>query len=285
MNFTSLEKEYTKLLDTMEVRDTWRDAIDRRARAILANKERYQNVSKLLGGNIPWHFIGAIHSMESGLDFEGVLHNGEKILGTGRKTKLVPKNRGPFNTWEDAAVDALKLKKLEQITDWTDERVCYELERYNGFGYRNYHPSVLSPYLWSGSTHYTQGKYVADGKWSSTAKSGQSGAVLLYKRLKEIDVTKKEVIKQSSKLSLIKRVKNLFAGFSVSAFIAEWLGYLEQAKDFIVENKSAAIWGLVGVTAAGYIIFKILENKGINEYKEGRYIPSGQSQTKVEEDE
>ena len=227
MNFTTkLKQEYTNLLDMMEVRPEWKDAIDRRARAILANKQRYVDVSNSLGGNIPWHFIGAIHSMESGLSFDGVLHNGEKILGTGKKTKLVPKGRGPFSTWEEAAIDALKIKKLDEITDWSDERVCYELERYNGFGYRNYHPSVLSPYLWSGSNHYLSGKYVADGKWSSTAKSAQSGAVLLFKRLAEIDVTKKEVIKQSSRLSLINRVKNFFAGFSFTTILAEYFGYL-----------------------------------------------------------
>lgn len=276
MNFTSLKSEYTSLLDTMEVRPEWKDAIDRRARAILANKERYQYVSNLLGGRIPWYFIGAIHSMESGLSFDGVLHNGEKILGTGRKTKLVPKGRGPFTTWEDAACDALKIKKLDQIEDWSDERMCYELERFNGFGYRNYHPTVLSPYLWSGSTHYTKGKYVADGKWSSTAKSGQSGAVLLIKRVAEIDVGKKEIISHSSKLSLVKRVKNFFAGLSLTTIIAELMGYLEQAKEFLVENKSAVIWGLVGVASISFIVFQILQNKGVKEYKEGRYIPSGQ---------
>lgn len=277
MNFTSkLKDEYTRLIETMEVRPNWRDAIDRRARAILANKERYVAVSNLLGGTIPWYFIGSIHSMESGLSFDGVLHNGEKILGTGAKTKLVPRGRGPFTTWEDAAVDALKIKKLEQITDWSDERMCYELERFNGFGYRKYHPTVLSPYLWSGSTFYTQGKYVADGKWSSTAKSGQSGAWLLIDRVRNIDVDKKEIIRESGKLSLIKRLKNLFSGVTLTGFLAEWMGYLEQAKEFIVDNKSAVIWGLIGLGTAGWVVFKFLESKGINEYKEGRYIPSGQ---------
>jgi lysozyme family protein len=277
MNFTSkLKNEYTNLLDTMEVRPEWKDAIDRRARTILSNKERYQAVSDQLGGLIPWGFIGVIHSLEASLTFDTALHNGDKIIGTNKKTYRVPKGRGPFSTWEEAAVDALKIKKLDQVTDWSDERVCYELERYNGFGYRNYHPSVLSPYLWSGSNHYTRGKYVSDGKWSSTARSAQSGAVLLFKRLAEIDVTKKEVIRQSTKLSLIKRVKNFFAGFSFSAIMAEYLGYLEQAKDFLVENKSAFIWGMIGVASVSWFIFKALENKGVNEYKEGRYIPSGQ---------
>ena len=46
------------------------------------------------------------------------------------------------------------------------DQTLYELERYNGFGYRDRRPQVLSPYLWSFSNHYSRGKYVADGRFS-----------------------------------------------------------------------------------------------------------------------
>lgn len=271
MNFTSLEKEYTDLISTMEVRLEWKDAIDRRARAILANKARYQEVSNAMGGLIPWSFIGVIHSLEAGLSFDGVLHNGEKILGTGKKTKLVPKGRGPFTTWEEAAIDALKIKKLDQITDWTDERICYELERFNGFGYQS--RNINSPYLWSGSNHYTIGKFVSDGKFVKTAKSAQSGAWLLVARIREIDIPAKEVVSLSSKLGTIKSVRNWFAGVSLSGMVAEFFQLMEPIKEFIVENK----WIFVGATTAGviFILTKLLK-KGVREYQEGRYIPSGQ---------
>jgi hypothetical protein len=59
------------------------------------------------------------------------------------------------------------------------------LEGYNGWGYRNHHPAVKSPYLWSGSNHYRAGKYVADGTWSDTAVSSQCGAATLLRRLAE----------------------------------------------------------------------------------------------------
>ena len=51
MNFTNLEAEYTTLLDTMEVRENWKDAIDRKARGIYANKARYEEVSQVT--NVP----------------------------------------------------------------------------------------------------------------------------------------------------------------------------------------------------------------------------------------
>ncbi len=44
---------------------------------------------------------------------------------------------------------------------------------------------MLSPYLWSFSTHYQCGKYVADGRWSETAVSKQCGAAVLLRRLAE----------------------------------------------------------------------------------------------------
>jgi hypothetical protein len=44
---------------------------------------------------------------------------------------------------------------------------------------------VKSPYLWSFSNQYTQGKYIADGTWSDTAVSRQCGAAVVIKRLEQ----------------------------------------------------------------------------------------------------
>lgn len=276
MNFTDkLKSEYTRLIETMVIRPEWKDPVDRKARAVLANKDRYVAVSDALGGNIPWYFIGAIHSLESNLTFDTALHNGDKIIGTNKKTYRVPKGRGPFETWESSAIDALTIKKLDEIEEWSAERLCYELERYNGFGYRKYHPSVLSPYLWSGSLHYTRGKYVEDGKWSASARSAQTGAWPLIQRIREIDVSKREVVQQSSRLTLLTRIRDWFAGISLTGIVAETLDLLKPIKEFVVDNK----YIFVGVTIGGvlFVLQKVLR-KSISEYKEGRYIPSGQKE-------
>jgi lysozyme family protein len=42
---------------------------------------------------------------------------------------------------------------------------------------------VLSPYLWSGSQHYTSGKFVADGTFDPDAVSKQSGAAVILRRM------------------------------------------------------------------------------------------------------
>jgi lysozyme family protein len=59
--------------------------------------------------------------------------------------------------------------------------VLQHLERYNGLGYRN--KGIYSPYLWSFTNHYIEGKYIADGVWSATAVSKQVGCAAILKEL------------------------------------------------------------------------------------------------------
>jgi lysozyme family protein len=136
-------------------------------------KERYQAVSNNCL-DFPVDLMFALHFRESSLDFKGVLHNGERILGTGRKTKLVPAGRGPFLTWEEAAVDALMMKKSLFPSEWTLASKLEFSEKFNGLGYRN--TNEFSPYVFAGTNfHDETGKYVADGKYSSTAPEKQLG--------------------------------------------------------------------------------------------------------------
>jgi hypothetical protein len=124
--------------------------------------------------------------MESSLDFRKHLHNGDPLTA---RTVHVPAGRPPDGeppfTWEESAGDALRLRRIPRWDDWTVPGVLYQLEGYNGWGYRLYHPHVLSPYLWSYSGHYSSGKYVADGRWSDTAVSKQCGAAVIVRRMAE----------------------------------------------------------------------------------------------------
>ena len=74
---------------------------------------------------------------------------------------------------------------LDKWTNWTISGIAYVLERYNGFGYRLNHPQVKSPYLWSFTTIYTAGRYVADHQFSDTSVSKQCGGMALLKRMIE----------------------------------------------------------------------------------------------------
>lgn len=158
-------------------------AINATAAKIEANRARYEVVSKATG--VPWDVIGVIHYRESSLNFAGVLHNGQKIIGTGKKTTIVPKGRGPFSTWEQAAIDALVNchPYLAKNKDWSLGATLDLLEKYNGLGYRN--RGLPSPYLWAGTDQYVKGKYVADGKFDPNHVDQQLGVAALLMKLRE----------------------------------------------------------------------------------------------------
>lgn len=173
-----LRAEYERLYAEAEISEDKRPAVEAAAQKILASWPRYETVAASLG--IPPHPVALIHAMESGCNFERHLHNGDPLTA---RTVHVPAGRPttgePPYTWETSAVDALRLHHLDEWQDWSIAGLCYVLERYNGWGYRKYHPNVKSPYLWSYTSIYTAGKYVADGKWSESSVSQQVGAVAL----------------------------------------------------------------------------------------------------------
>lgn len=180
----ALRQHYQELFNTCIIRPERFLAVEKIIDSLQAGRSRYLHVAD--ANHIPWFFIAVIHNMEAGLDFNRHLHNGDPLTA---RTIHVPSGRprsaNPPFTWEQSAVDALSMKNLGRQTDWSLASVLYHLEAYNGWGYRRYHPEVLSPYLWSFSNQYKSGKYVADGRWSDTAVSQQCGAAVLLRRMVE----------------------------------------------------------------------------------------------------
>lgn len=180
----ALRQEYENLFNSCIVRPENLQAVDDIVEKIKTNKNRYLGVSKFMG--IPWYFIAVIHNMESSMNFTKHLHNGDPLTA---RTVQVPAGRprqgNPPFTWEESAADALTLRKLGASTDWSLSGLLFQLEGYNGWGYRIYHAHVLSPYLWGFSNHYTSGKYVKDGTWSDTAVSKQCGTAVVLRRMAE----------------------------------------------------------------------------------------------------
>ena len=156
--------------------------IDAVADRAVANQGRYEAVASKLG--TPWYVVAAIHSLEGSQSFNGHLHNGDPL--TARTVQFPPgrpsQGQPPF-TWEESAEDALRGHRFHEVGTWTVPVLLFKLEEYNGFGYRDFHPEVLSPYLWSFTNHYTRGKFVSDGNFSATAVSQQCGGVALIRRM------------------------------------------------------------------------------------------------------
>jgi lysozyme family protein len=178
----ALRREYERLFATCDIRTERLTATNVLVDKLLAARRRYMTLETALG--TPWYTPAVIHSLEAGLRFNRHLHNGDPL--TARTVHVPagrpPRGRPPF-TWELSAQDAMQLKGFGEWEDWSIAGVLYKLEQYNGWGYRQYHSDVLSPYLWSFSTHYARGKYVADGKFNPNAVSQQCGAAVLLRRM------------------------------------------------------------------------------------------------------
>jgi lysozyme family protein len=129
----------------------------------------YEAVEKATG--VPWKLIAALHYRESSLRFDACLHNGDPW---NKVTVHVPKGLGPWKSWSEAAIDALKHEGFHHIR-FTDEASQLVMgEKYNGMGYRR--TGELSPYVWAGTNHHDEtGKYVADGKYDPNAIERQLG--------------------------------------------------------------------------------------------------------------
>jgi len=183
-----LKQEYQQKFNTCVIRPNRMADVDALVDRIASNRKRYAAAGNPVG--TPWYVVGVIHALESSLNFGSHLHNGDPLTA---RTVHVPAGRPkagtpPF-TWEASASDALRFQGFDKWKDWSVPGTLFKLEGYNGFGYRTHHPDVPSPYLWSFSTHYSRGKYVADGKWSPTAVSAQCGVAVLLRRLAEKGLT------------------------------------------------------------------------------------------------
>jgi lysozyme family protein len=174
LEFADLKAEYTALLKDMVIQTT----TDKQAKTlatsverIKANQDQYKKVMQRTG--VPWPVVGIIHSLEADCDLKLHLHNGNPLTA---RTKDEPSGRPltgtpPFD-WVDSAVDALTMPNhfLHTVKNWPVERIAYELEKYNGFGYRLQNTGVNTPYDWSFTNHYTKGKFIADHVFNPNKK-------------------------------------------------------------------------------------------------------------------
>ncbi|WP_456624301.1 MULTISPECIES: hypothetical protein [unclassified Bradyrhizobium] len=145
-------------------------------------KQRYQAVERETG--VPWPVIAVIHERESSQDWRASLAQGDPW---NRVSVHVPAGRGPFGSWEAAAIDALVKCPpfLARHKDWSIAGTLTALETYNGIGYAA--RSVPSPYLWSGTNQYRAGKYVRDGVYDPGKVDPQLGCAVLLIVLMELD--------------------------------------------------------------------------------------------------
>jgi lysozyme family protein len=208
-----LAKEYTWLWSQLPPQGGEQADKNAEARRAATNamkgRARYQTVEAQTG--VPWFFIAAIHYREASQSWKGCLHNGDPW---NEITKAVPAGRGPWNSWEEAAVDALQFEGYANLQDWRCGDVFRRLELYNGAGYRTcgirnfachkqgkrkgtfdgiYYGSMqdttprnASPYIYNGTLYYEKGVSIEDHSFYPDAIDDNVGVMLFLKILQDV---------------------------------------------------------------------------------------------------
>jgi lysozyme family protein len=168
------------------IRPEWQVAIDETAARLMipVNRKRFEAVAKADG--VPWHVVAIIKEREAGADpaFRKSIAQGDVWSAPSRN---VPKDRGPFASWEAAAHDALVdcAPFAGRWRDWSIGGALALLEKYNGVGYAL--RGLPSPYVWSATDQYVKGKYVRDGVFDSEFVDRQIGCAALLLAMQKRD--------------------------------------------------------------------------------------------------
>jgi lysozyme family protein/peptidoglycan hydrolase-like protein with peptidoglycan-binding domain len=150
------------------------------AKRLVAAKDRYRSVEDKTG--VPWWMIAGIHEREASQSWNKQLAQGDPL---NQVSTNVPRGMGPFNTWEEGAIAALKHDGLTSVTDWCIEKALHWQEKYNGWGY--FYRGIPSPYVWGATSNQRPGKFVSDGVWSPTTMDRQIGCAAMLKGMMAID--------------------------------------------------------------------------------------------------
>ena len=170
-----LRNNYKELYESMIILPEYKVKVDWYTTKALSQKHEYIKVEELL--TVPWEIVAALHSLESTFDLDKQILNGQKW---DQETTWVPKGLGPWISFESSCVSAFNRHKPP--IKYTIEEVSNFAERWNGGGYAK--RNKLSPYLYSFSNlGLKTGKFVSDGRYSSTAISKQCGFLVLLKAL------------------------------------------------------------------------------------------------------
>lgn len=204
----NLAREYAYLWPLVTISDDWKDEAADFAKKALAAKARYEIVASHI--KCPWWFVAVIHYREDSLSWNGNLANGDPWNAA---TVNVPEGRGPFDSWEEAAIDALTFEGYASKDEWSFTTCLYRLEAYNGMGYRiggqktftchksgsrigtfdgvyngsmqDTTPRNASPYMYCGTQFYVKGVSIEDHSFYVDALDDQPGCLILLKALEQ----------------------------------------------------------------------------------------------------
>jgi lysozyme family protein len=149
--------------------------------------QRYRKIEAMRRNGVPAPIVFCLHQRESSGSFLCHPHEGSPLT---HRTRYIPKGRLPYPdppySFEQSAEDAYYVcDKLDKPNWCRLQDRLQAIESFNGLGYQKYHPDVPSPYLWSGTTIYSRGKYTGDGRFDRAAIDKQLGVAAILKRMEQ----------------------------------------------------------------------------------------------------
>ena len=175
-------------IDRLETLDRWRSLVispDRLTdvdhvcqRLLSYHMTNYDQVERATG--VPWYVVGALDYHEEGFRHDRYLGNGDPLSSP---TRHVPQGRGPFSTWYDGAIDAIRYDHLDKIPHWDIVSALIVCEVWNGMGYAV--RGLPSPYVWGATNQQRPGKYVADHKFDPSVWDKQIGCAAIFRLLRD----------------------------------------------------------------------------------------------------
>lgn len=218
---------------------------DQVAPRLVHSKPRYQAISEKTG--VPWFVIAVIHQRESAQNFTKSLAQGDPW---NKVSVRVPKGRGPFKSFEEAAVDALTkcAPYAAKWKDWSAGGTMTLLEQYNGLGYAN--KGLPSPYIWSGTDQYQRGKYVADGVFDASVVDKQLGCAGLIIAMQTLDPS----ITFGTAPAPAAPIQPATKAGTASVIVAGGAVAATQATDW--KTLAAIVVGVIAALGVAYLVFK-----------------------------
>lgn len=271
------EAGYRHLWATAVVKPEKQESASHQAARVVAHRPEYEAITKDIGGKFPWWAIGTLHIRESDQDFKQHLHCGDTLYARtvheprGRP-KVDPKSGHMPYTFEESAVDALTMQPhaLDKIPTWSVERLLYECEKYNGWGYLK---RGNSPYVWSWTNQYDHGKYVGDHNYDPNAVDKQPGCAAIFKALALEDAGIAEFFNQAPEPKPSKEVETQLtrnnrkaaqagAGTTTAGAAGEVTkSTTEQPADQPVFMHPVLTWSLIGVGIAVMLMAAVLASR------------------------
>lgn len=181
-SFQSMEQYFTSIVRNIEI--TRKDEALKVAGRLLQNKVIYQEIEA--STKIPWYLIASIHSKECSARMDRYLGNGQRL---DQVTTIVPKGRGPFKSFAEGAIDALRtqehlVRSIDISDGWSMAECLWFAMRYNGTGYNA--RGMNSPYVFCGTSAYTRGGYPRDGHFDPNHVVKNIGVYPLMWGIKQI---------------------------------------------------------------------------------------------------